>query len=349
MNPPRRFNNPYPSAAPARSTGKLLTLASGGWIIALAAFFSAAAAAYILYPAFETGFQHATGDGRNPDTYGFDLSNLQIPRDQLIASGASKDSIRAIPASLVETITPPEVELMHKNEHLNFIVPTDRIIGLTIDGQTRAYPISVLNEHECINDVFAGVPIAVTWSPLCGSAVVFDRRIDGPGKPPVAFGVSGLLVNSNTVLYDQRPDPRKESLWPQLSFRAIAGPAVGKSLTLVPFTFTTWQAWTKVHPDAHVVEGLRRLKTTYTWNAFSTYLSTDALKFPVSPIWNHPAVALKTRIAVTRKDGRWTAEPEPLAAVPTTSPALGAITVHSFVFAWYAQHPDDTDYSALLK
>src|SRR5690348_16422434 len=172
---------------------KLLTMSSGGWVLLLSGFFTLLAAAIVIFPVVRTGFHRAIGDGIHPNTYGFDLDNLTIPPGMLIGSGQPKDGIRAIPESLVETITPREVELMHDNEHINFLVPSDRIIGVVIDGEARAYPTRVLDLHEVVNDMVGKRPIAVSWSPLADAAVVFDRRIDGPDKPAVEFGVSGLL------------------------------------------------------------------------------------------------------------------------------------------------------------
>lgn len=357
------MNNPPSTSTGEKPPERLFTFASIGWVLLLAGFFSLVAAAIVLYPVYETGFHQAVGDGHNPDTYGFDLSNLAIDRDLLTGSGTAKDGIRAIPAALVETGTPAQVELIHKNEHLNFLTSSDRVIGLTINGETRAYPVRVLNRHEVINDTLGGTPVAVTWSPLCDSAVVIDRRIDGPTAPPVEFGVSGLLVDSDLVVFDRRPGAKGESLWPQLALKAVSGPLVGHELPLVPYTLTTWKAWTDAHPATRVVLGLRTLKVQYTYEPYSTYLSNDELKFPVYPVWGQAGVPRKTQIVVTgTQGGHWAAHfagpgGTSLAAAiaPATTTATAAvtqpeeITLNTFVFAWYALHKDDTDYSALQR
>jgi hypothetical protein len=333
---------------------KLLTFASAGWVIALSAFFTLIAAAIVLYPVYETGFRQAVGDGHNPDTYGFDLSNLTIDRALLTGSGSPKDGIRALPAALIETATPDEVEMIHKNEHLNFLTSDDRVIGLTFNGESRAYPVRILNQHEVINDTLGGVPVAVTWSPLCDSAVVLDRRIDGPAAPPVEFGVSGLLVDSDLVFYDRRPGGKGESLWPQLALKAVSGPLVNRPMPLIPYTFTTWKTWTAAHADTRVVLGLRTLKRQYTFEPYNTYLANDELKFPVYPLWTDARLRRKTPITVSGvQGGAWTAHltadiPQPAASAPATAATQPAsITLHTFLFAWYAQHKDDTDYSQL--
>jgi hypothetical protein len=324
---------------------KLFTFSSGGWVVLLAAFFMLVAAGLVFYPVFVNGLHPSIGDGRHVDTYGFDLSSLTIPREELVASGLSKDGIDAIPSSLVETITPAEVDRIAEKEHIRFLVPADRVIGLEINGETRTYPVRVLNLHELVNDTVGGVPVAVTWTPLCGGVVVFDRRMDGESAAPVEFGVSGLLVNSNSVFFDRRKDPRQESLWPQLALRAISGPAAGRAMIVVPFELTTWGEWRAKHPETRVLIGLRRRMVEYGSEPYNTYLHNDDVKFPVNPLWNDPKVRRKTQIVVTSADGRvWTA-----ATLEKQDAVAPRYRIYSFLFAWYAQHPNDTDYSALTK
>jgi hypothetical protein len=342
---------------PAASTPqRLFTFSSGGWVLLLCFFLCLLAAGIVLWPVYQTGFHRAMGDGRNIDTYGFDLSNLTVPRTgggALIASGKAKDEIHAIPQTLVETATPREVDMMNKNEHIHFIIPPDRVIGVTLNGESRAYPVRILNLHELVNDMLGGVPIAVTWSSLCDSAVVFDRRIDTKSEA-TEFGVSGLLVNSNPVFFDRRGNAKDESLWPQLAFHAIAGPAATtppKKLTLIPYELTTWKAWSDAHPDTRVLLGLRTLKQAYgdAQDPFNLYLANDALQFPVDPLWPNADTLLKTPIVATSTDGgdHWkvTRSSATEIAPASTAPA-NEQRIHAFIFAWYAQHKSDSDYSA---
>jgi hypothetical protein len=121
------------------------------------------------------------------------------------------------------------------------------VVGVTTaDGEhARAYPLKLLRWHEVVNDHLAG-PLLVTYCPLCRSAVVADRLVDGE---PATFGVSGLLWAENLVLYDDRTD----SLWSQLLGRAIRGPATGERWSLRPSTLTAWGAWRGAHPDTEVL------------------------------------------------------------------------------------------------
>ncbi len=231
-----------------------LTFRSGGWVIALACVL----VLLILAWAFAGIFigRHPKGDGQSVNTYGFDLSNLQTNGGAFVASGNSKDFLR----SLDQPKVLPGHEMLAYNAKLRskYVVTADRVIGVQINGKSRAYPLNLMNVHEVVNDELAGVPIAVTFSPLCDSAIVFDRRVNGE---PLQFGVSGLLLDSNLVMYDKQPevvaqsdkntqDTKQEananihpelsrpitaasasSLWSQMADKAIAGPSLDPTIT----------------------------------------------------------------------------------------------------------------------
>ncbi len=226
------------------------------------------------------------GDGVHIETYGFDLSNLTVPRRLVVAGGFSKDAVHALtmPAALsVEQMWEINSRLrrMHKGK---YIVDTDRVIGVTLNGESRAYPIRFMFWHEVINDTLGGVPIAVTYHGLCDSAVVFDRRAGGE---TLEFGVSGLLYNSNQLLYDRRAEPRDESLWSQLLFKPIAGPAVerGAELTPVQMTVNTWGKWLADHPDTTILQGVNNyFDSHYKKQPFARYWREKKIIFPVEPV-----------------------------------------------------------------
>jgi hypothetical protein len=121
----------------------------------------------------------------------------------------------------------------------------ERVIGVTADGSARAYPLSILNWHEIVNDEFGG-PLLVTYCPLCGSGVTAERRVNGE---VTTFGVSGLLWRSDLVMFDELT----ESLWSQILGKAVRGPETGTSLTLRPSTLTSWGKWRDSHPETEVL------------------------------------------------------------------------------------------------
>ncbi len=236
-----------------------LTFAAGGWVILLALILVLGITVFaFLGPMLG---EKPIGDGRDPKTYGFDLSHLSVPQESLVGSGNPRDFLRSLDGPTV--IAGSEIAPRNEKERIKYAISADRVIGITVNGESRAYPLQLMNVHEIANDTLGGVPIAVTYSPLCDSAVIFNRTINGK---IVKFGVSGLLLNSNLVMYEtpDAPDATTEklpaatytsSLWSQLAFRAIAGPAAANEtqMTLMPGTqVCTWSAWFLLHPDTTI-------------------------------------------------------------------------------------------------
>ncbi len=129
--------------------------------------------------------------------------------------------------------------------------PSDEAI--VVDGSpARAYPVRILSYHEIVNDVLrdpdgSDRPIAVTWCPICASAVVYDRRIDGR---TLTFGTSGKLADDALVMYDRET----ESEWKQPLGSAIDGPLEGQQLTVVPASVASIEAFRRDHPDGRVLQ-----------------------------------------------------------------------------------------------
>lgn len=164
---------------------------------------------------------------------------------------------RAAPRDAIPAITDPvfgedwsgvEYEIEREDgsvTHTPRLSFEDRVIGVVRDGEARAYPLKLLDWHEVVNDGFAG-PLLVTYCPVCNSALVADRGVDGE---PTRFGVSGFLYRANLVMYDDRT----ESLWSQLLATAIRGPVAGTELSLVPSTVTSWGRWRAENGDTTVL------------------------------------------------------------------------------------------------
>ena len=167
------------------------------------------------------------------------LANLEPgrPRDVSIYTLLPKDGIRSIddPRFVPASAAGPDM------------VDQEFVIGLIINGDTRAYPITVLSRHEIVNDVVGGTPIAVTYCPLCFTGIVYDRRVGGE---TLEFGVSGKLVMNDLVMFDRQSD----SLWQQILGEGIDGRYKGTRLTAVPATQTTWAQWRAAHPETLVLD-----------------------------------------------------------------------------------------------
>ena len=265
-----------------------LTFAAGGWVILLALILVLGITIFAFLGPMRG--EKPIGDGRDPTTYGFDLSNLSVPQESLVGSGNPRDFLRSLDGPTV--IAGSEIAPRNEKERIKYAISADRVIGITVNGESRAYPLQLMNVHEIANDTLGGVPIAVTYSPLCDSAVIFNRTINGT---IVKFGVSGLLLNSNLVMYEtpDAPDATREklpaetytsSLWSQLAFRAIAGPsaAIETQLNLMPGTqVCTWAAWFLLHPDTTVAlpndSDKKRMKET----DYERYWQEGKVNFPI--------------------------------------------------------------------
>lgn len=152
------------------------------------------------------------------------------------------DVVQVLERDVIPSIDEPQFD----SEYIG--VDRDNVIVFETDaGRARAYPVRILNHHEIVNDVVEGTPIAVTWCPLCWSAVVYDRVLNGRR---LSFGVSGKLADDSLVLYDRETG----SEWKQSSGRAFRGPLEGRSLRILPSRVMEWQRFRDVYPDGRVLQ-----------------------------------------------------------------------------------------------
>ncbi len=155
-------------------------------------------------------------------------------------------------------------------------------------------------QHEVVNDAIGGIPIAVSYCPLCASGVAFVAEAEGQ---PLTFGVSGLLYNSNLLLYDRET----ESLWSQLQWRAVTGPMAGARLRLIPMTHTRWEDWRREHPGTQVLSAETGFNKSYQGDPYQAYEQSQLLPFSVSPSSNrYPP---KAKVLGIRLNGRAKAYP----------------------------------------
>lgn len=266
---------------------------SGWWVAAAAAVLTAAVAATMLAPVLE---HRASRDAAGE----FDLSRATAPPEVLV---------RAMPRDGVHVLTEPEfmaaaaVEQANEAERGKLLVGDDRVVGVVEGGDARAYPLRLLRWHEVVNDVVGGEPIAVTYSPLCDSVAVYSRRL---GAGTVELGISGLLVNSNPLLYDRSLPPTASPLWAQLDGRPVAGPDPDRTPRLEPrvATLTTWSAWWARHPMTQVLAPLEELKRLYKRDPYHSYFGSELLRFPVAPLPPEEGLRLKDRLVLVRVGGR---------------------------------------------
>ena len=144
----------------------------------------------------------------------------------------------------------------------------DGVIGLEIDGNYIAVPQNVLWWHEIVNFSAFSTPLAVTYCPLTGSGMVFDRTAVGG----VEFGVSGLLFQNNLLLFDRSEE---QSLWPYMMRGVRCGPRDGQMLDMVPSIKIRWEAWVALHPETKVISIASSLNRNYQLYPYGDYESLN--------------------------------------------------------------------------
>lgn len=217
-------------------------------------------ATFIFVLTFFMSFQMAFA---KPVKNGFNLSNSVIPITKVLSGGPPRDGI--------PSIDKPKFISASKAD---FLKDDDRVLGVLLDGDARAYPIRILNWHEIVNDDFSGQGVAVTFCPLCGSGIVYSADIEGKNRQ---FGVSGLLYNSDVLLYDRE----SETLWSQILAKGVSGPLVNKKLKVLPSSHTSWAAWKKKHPNTKVLSTDTGFARDYNRSPYGSYDSDVATFFPV--------------------------------------------------------------------
>ena len=138
------------------------------------------------------------------------------------------------------------------------------VMALEIDGDVRAYPLQILTWHEIVNDEVGGVPVSVTFCPLCNAAIVFDRRLD---SVVYDFGTSGNLRNSDLIMWDRQT----QSWWQQFSGEAIVGSLTGKKLTFLPSSIVSFAIFKEAYPDVKVLSRDTGFRRSYGRNPYAGY------------------------------------------------------------------------------
>ena len=199
------------------------------------------------------------------ETFGFDADTKK--------SVALADLHQGCPArDCIPSIDDPQYIAAADATHVG---DDDIVLALSWNGEHRAYPARILDHHEIVNDVIGGTPLAITWCPLCGSAVGVKRDVSGQ---VTEFGVSGVLYESNLVFYDRVT----ETLWDQVGAKGIVGPLTGTPLELVPITMTRWSRWKGAHPDTLVLSTDTGFDEDYTKDYYAKYREEERLFMPIS-------------------------------------------------------------------
>ncbi len=201
---------------------------------------------------------------------------------EIISGGVPKDGIPPI----------DRPNFVSPSSAASWIGDREPVILLTIDEDTRAYPLQIMTYHEIVNDNVGGEPVTVTFCPLCYSAIVFRRTLDGTVYD---FGVSGMLRYSDLVMYDRQT----ESLWQQILGEAIVGDLTGNKLEPVPAQIVSFEQFRERHPDGKVLSRNTGHSRPYGRNPYAGYDDISKRPFLYDGDYNDRLPPMEKVITVT--------------------------------------------------
>ena len=276
-----------------------------------------------------------------------DFTGAKVKSEDLLQGCHGKDCIPAISNPKFDNVG-----------DVAWLADEDTVLTISHKGINRAYPQKIMNWHEIINDTVASDPIAITFCPLCGSAVAFERKVD---EVITEFGVSGKLHNSDLVMYDRY----EGNLWQQITGEALVGPAARRNEKLRPvlLSTTTWGEWKTDHPNGEVLSRDTGHNRNYDQYPYGTYEENDELYFGVKglnkqlqiktvvygiEIGNlakaYPEDVINNRQTIEDKIGTTPILIERTSSgevkVTNTQTDEEIIPLRLFWFAWAAFHPD---------
>ena len=185
-----------------------------------------------------------------------------IPPDQIRSGGPPPDGIPAID----EPVLAPTGDI-------DFLADSEAVLALEINGDARAYPLQIMTWHELVNDTVGGVPVTISYCPLCNSSVAYDRNAAGR---VLDFGTSGMLYQSSMVMYDRQT----QSLWTHFDGLAVIGELIGTQLDFWPMAIVSWAAWRDTHPDGTVLTTETGYHRSYGRNPYVGYETSERLLTP---------------------------------------------------------------------
>ncbi len=169
---------------------------------------------------------------------------------------------------------------------------TDMVVGYVDGDEALAYPTKILNYHEIVNENVNGIPVLISYCPLCNSGIVYDRRV---GDQVLEFGNTSALYQSDMVMYDKQT----LSYWFQVEGAAIVGDLTGEQMEVLPTRFMQWSEWKATYPDSQVLSrdtGFDRPYDRDPFNGLETYLNRGNFAFPVGDDARNPSLPAGERI-----------------------------------------------------
>ncbi len=191
-----------------------------------------------------------------------DFNKHCVHYSEILSGGPPRDGIPAISAP----------KLVSASEANTWLKPNEPVIFFQVGDDARAYPIQILIWHEIVNDTVGGVPVAVTFCPLCNTAIAFERTVNGR---VLDFGTTGRLRFSNLLMYDRQT----ESWWQQAIGQAIVGALTGTKLVARPAAIISWATFKAAHPNGRVLSRDTGYDRPYGENPYAGYDNVNQSPF----------------------------------------------------------------------
>lgn len=269
----------------AKAGERLLTIRSGGWVLLLAFVIGIFITLYVVVPAMVKISNRPPGDLESPATYGFVLDGPGFDADALVTAQLHRDM--AAPIVDPERVDHEWVTTWNEENRGKYLVDSDVVIGVSIGGEARAYPLSWMTFHEVANDVVGGTPVLVVVNPLSRAMAVYARTV---GDRVAEFGTAGLLLENTMLLYERRRGDDgallvgEETLWHPVTGAALTGaPSEAEAvLERLPLVVTQYGDWRMRHPETTVAARDERLYKQYAETNYDRYWLTSKLEYPLS-------------------------------------------------------------------
>lgn len=252
----------------------------------------------------------------------FSITSINLAR--VLSGGPPRDGIPSIDNPQFK----PQADI-------DFLVDSEPVIGLVINGEAKAYPLRILTWHEIANDTIGGVPVAVTYCPLCNSSIVFERTINGR---TVEFGTTGKLKDSNLIMYDRGGD----NWWQQFTGEAIAGIETGTKLRLIPSRLQSFGEFKAENPDGIVLVPTNPNMRDYGRNPYVGYDLAGApfLYDGQLPDYINPM----ERVVIVRRD-----DADPIIVTMNKISDAGDLAVDGYDLSWTAGQNSALDQSNISE
>lgn len=195
-----------------------------------------------------------------------DPNQWNVPQEEVFDGGPGKDGI--------PSIDDPQFSLWSDNELDNFYLD-QLVVGIVYNDEARAYPHAILDWHEIVNDKIGDLSVAITYCPLTGTGVGWNREVN---DVVTEFGVSGLLYDSNLMPYDRATN----STWSQQRLDCVNGRNIGRQIEVVPLIETTLSTWLAAYPDSKIMNENTGSNREYGRYPYNDYRVSNGLFFPIS-------------------------------------------------------------------